>query len=62
MEARSHFEAEPLDLFDDGARAANGAGRSVEGREKSVPGCLDFAATEAGELATHDRMVLVQQG
>src|SRR6185369_16281499 len=51
MEARPDLESERPYVVRDGAGAAHCAGRAVERGEKAIPGGIDLATAEAGELA-----------
>src|SRR5262249_10758797 len=61
MQASPYLESESVDAFDDRLGAADRTRRPVETREKAVSGRVDFSTTEADELATHDRVMTLEQ-
>ena len=61
VQARAHVEAERATHVRDRPRAADRARRPVEGGEEPVAGRVDLAPAEALELATHERVVALEQ-
>src|SRR5215470_14486274 len=61
VEPRAYLDAEGPHALADRLGAANGAGRTIEGREEAVTGGVDFAPAEARELATREGVVAVEQ-
>jgi hypothetical protein len=60
VDAGADIESERADCVRYSARAANSARRAIEGREKSVAGCIDLTPSKAAELTTDDFMVAVE--
>src|SRR5207244_6956498 len=61
VDSGSHFEAERPDALRDRSCAAEGSGRSVEGREEAVACSIDFASAKALQLTSNERVVLFEQ-
>src|SRR6266508_5903029 len=57
VEADAHLDAEGASAVSDRATAGDGAGRTVERREETIPGGVDLAPGEALELPTHQRVM-----
>jgi len=54
------FDAERLDLLRNGAGTANAARRTVKCGEEAVARHLDFMASEAREISTDHRMMMIE--
>src|SRR5207245_1646106 len=61
VEAGSDLEAGLAEAIADRDRAADGAGRPVECREEPVAGGADLLPAEMFQLATHRRVMLLEQ-
>jgi hypothetical protein len=57
VESGSYFYTEQSHLVPDRTRALDGSGRTVEGCQKSVAGCVDLLATELLEVFSNNRRV-----
>ena len=61
VQARAHLEPDALHVVDDRARAADRAGRPVEGREEAVARGVDLTPSEAFQISADDLVVTVEQ-
>ena len=61
VEAGAHVQTERLEVLANGERALDRSSRSVERRQEAVANCLHLGAAVAVELATHRRVVTVEQ-
>src|SRR5215475_7361157 len=59
--ARPHAEAQSTGALDDCSRAADCAGRTVEGSKDAITRSVDLATAEPGELKAHGGAVAFQQ-
>jgi hypothetical protein len=61
VQADTDFQSELGHRFSDGATAADGACRPVEGGEEAVPRSVHLLAPEAHEVATDELVVALQE-
>src|ERR1043165_5417836 len=61
MQPGSHFDAKIAHDVPDRGGAANRADRTVESGEEAVPGRVQFAAAEAIQLSTDERMMALEE-
>lgn len=61
VDAGSHVEPERADTIDNRLRAPDGAPGAIERREEAVARGIDLLATVAGKLASHKRVVPLQE-
>src|SRR5262249_3423945 len=61
VQTRADLNLQRLDGVSDGARAANGPSRPVEGGDKAIAGGVHFTAAEPLKLAAHNPVVAVEK-
>ena len=61
MQAGANFDSQRFHMCPNGAGTPDSAGRAVECGQKAITCVVDFPATELGQFASYDGIVLLKE-